>query len=63
MEAVEGVDLAVFVDGGEEVLGPRGWMLGEGVVESEGGVELKVVNSAAWGSFQKGFGSGVMLPF
>jgi hypothetical protein len=40
VEAVEGGDLAVFVDGGEEVQGPRGWVLGEGAVDSEGGVEL-----------------------
>ena len=37
-----GEGLAVFVDGGEEVQGPRGvgcWV-GEGAVDSEGGVEL-----------------------
>jgi hypothetical protein len=39
VEAVEG-GLAVFLDGGEEVQGPRGWVLGEGAVEREGGVEM-----------------------
>ena len=40
VEAAEGGDLAVILDGGEEVQGPRGWVLGEGAVDREGGVEL-----------------------
>ena len=40
VELVEGENLAIFVDGGEEMQGPRGWLLGEGAVDCEGGVEL-----------------------
>jgi hypothetical protein len=47
VETVEGGDLAVFVDGGEEVQGPRGWVFGEGAVDSAT-VQLRGSGRRGW---------------